>query len=505
MRPIIRTLSFFVKWLSEIARQPALMLLLVVGPFLVLLAFGRGVEIGGPKPRTIVVRTGEIDQPIDPLPEELSQFVDLVRETDDAQAARADLLAGRADAVLIVPRDPLLFLDQGQHVPLQVLIGEIDPVRASYARAFLRDQVATLNQQTIAKTITEAQATIEETGPIVEDAGGYLDRIQAARGDIDEVGRELTALRGALRPLIENAQSASSAALSLGSLLPGLRNTADQIDQLQSRLVELDATVGDLEAQVREAQTGDALPATSDIEDIRARLLEIQALAEDVQNIPAEVLSAPFELDLQQATPANLTFSEFYAPAVLALLIQHLSVSVAALSMSRTRLLNIVDLLRVAPVRASEVVVGHYLSYGTLALVVGFLLLGLMIWVLGVPVFGSWLLVLATIVAVTLTSLGIGFVTSLVTRSDQQATQVAMLFLLASIFFSGFAFSLDRITWPVRAVSYVLPSTYGIRTLQDVMLRGSHRHPEDLIVLAIAGAALMVLTMLLYRREVAPR
>ena len=39
MRAITRTLSFFSTWMAEVVRQPALMLSLVVGPFLLLLLF----------------------------------------------------------------------------------------------------------------------------------------------------------------------------------------------------------------------------------------------------------------------------------------------------------------------------------------------------------------------------------------------------------------------------------------------------------------------------------
>lgn len=55
MRPITRTLAFFSKWMAEVVRQPALMVSLVAGPFLVLLAFGQGVDVGGIRPRIIVV------------------------------------------------------------------------------------------------------------------------------------------------------------------------------------------------------------------------------------------------------------------------------------------------------------------------------------------------------------------------------------------------------------------------------------------------------------------
>ena len=84
------------------------------------------------------------------------------------------------------------------------------------------------------------------------------------------------------------------------------------------------------------------------------------------------------------------------------------------------------------------------------------------------------------------------------------ATLGATLILLASIFFSGLFFGLDRVTWPARAISYALPSTYSIRALQDEMLRGVVQHPNDIWILAGAALVLFVLAVVLFRREFSP-
>jgi hypothetical protein len=63
-----------------------------------------------------------------------------------------------------------------------------------------------------------------------------------------------------------------------------------------------------------------------------------------------------------------------------------------------------------------------------------------------------------------------------------------MLTLIASVFFGGFFIalgSLQPFTW---GVSYLLPVTYGIRNVQDVMLRGVR--PSDQFLLAPLGLAL---------------
>ena len=45
----------------------------------------------------------------------------------------------------------------------------------------------------------------------------------------------------------------------------------------------------------------------------------------------------------------------FFAPAVLALVLQHMGVTLTALSMVRERLSGAMDIFRVAPVRALEI------------------------------------------------------------------------------------------------------------------------------------------------------
>jgi ABC-2 type transport system permease protein len=326
--------------------------------------------------------------------------------------------------------------------------------------------------------------------------------MREASGEADSMRSDLLQLRDLLGSMSTSVDRLTSAAGAASFLVPGLSDAGEESQRLQQQFNTLRSTVDDLAAS---AEGEDAtLPTPEEIDAIDATLDEFEAASGDLSSIPPEVLSQPFVLHVEYAAHANLSFAAFYAPAVLVLLLQHLAITLGALSMARLRLLRLTDLLRVAPVRPGEVVVGHYLSYGMLCLVAGAALLGLMIWTLGVPVLGSWVAVIGTVVALVLASLGLGFVISLLSRNEHQAAQLAMVVLLASVFFSGFAFSLDQITLPVRGLSFLLPATYGIRTLQDVMLRGVLRHLEDIAILATAGVALLVFTVWLFRRDSRP-
>jgi ABC-2 type transport system permease protein len=100
-------------------------------------------------------------------------------------------------------------------------------------------------------------------------------------------------------------------------------------------------------------------------------------------------------------------------------------------------------------------------------------------------------------------SLGLGLFISTVVDSERQAVQVAMLVLLASVFFSGFVLPLDQFLPPLRIAAYTLPVTHGIQLLQDFMLRGGTNQSWELGVLGGIGVVLFLLTSLTLRRNLA--
>jgi hypothetical protein len=156
-----------------------------------LFAFGRGVEIGGPQPRTLIVRDGAPDEPLDPLPEELGEHIIVVGETTDVAYARRELDAGRVDAIAMLPNDSTALINSGRQAPIRVVLAEIDPVRRSYAFAFLSDQVATLNRHTIERAIGDAQSSAQEVTARMDEARGYVDLMREASGEANSMRSDL--------------------------------------------------------------------------------------------------------------------------------------------------------------------------------------------------------------------------------------------------------------------------------------------------------------------------
>lgn len=230
----------------------------------------------------------------------------------------------------------------------------------------------------------------------------------------------------------------------------------------------------------------------------------VQQLKGEVQqaglktSYPPEVLVSPVVFTATNQRGQALDFMTFYAPGVLALIVQHIAVTLGALSLVRERLLGAIELFRVAPVSINQLLIGKYLGYTLFIGIIVAALVALLVFTpLAVPFQGDVLLFLAFTLVFTLASLGIGFVISAWATSDSQAVQLSMLVLLMSIFFSGFFLPLENFTPLVRNVGYVLPLTHAISGFQAVMLRGLP--PSDFawtMMGALAGLTFVLVSVL---------
>jgi ABC-2 type transport system permease protein len=227
----------------------------------------------------------------------------------------------------------------------------------------------------------------------------------------------------------------------------------------------------------------------------------IQAGNAEAAAIPPDVVAAPTEARLVNLAPQAPTVTAFFGPAVLALILQHLAVSLVSLSLVRERTSGLMELFRISPVTAAEVIAGKVLAFGLLGFVVAGLTMLLLVNVLGVPSLadpGSLALVIGLLL---LASLGVGLFVAVISDSERQTVQLSLLVLLASVFFSGFVLAIDQFTPPVRALAYALPVTHGIQLLQDVMLRGTTTHVWQVAALGVIAAVTLVAAWLLLRRN----
>jgi ABC-2 type transport system permease protein len=228
-----------------------------------------------------------------------------------------------------------------------------------------------------------------------------------------------------------------------------------------------------------------------------------QGAGPEASQIPAAVIAAPTRASIDNVAQSQPSVVQYFAPAVLALILQHLALTLIALSVVRERNSGLFELFRVSPISTAELVTGKLIAYGLFAGAVALATVALLIVGFHVPVLAQpgWIALIAGLLVAA--SLGLGLLIAAVSDSEAHAVQLSLLVLLASVFFSGFVLSIDEFSEPVRSLIYLLPVANGIRLFSDFMFRGGTVVLWQLWLLAGLAVAYVGAAWLLLRRIVA--
>jgi ABC-2 type transport system permease protein len=498
-RGIIRSSAFIQKEINDILRQPQLILTLVLGPFLILFIFGVGYHNQARPLNTLFVAqpNSAFAQNIQQIQKSIGSTLVLSGITSDQNEALNRLRRGEVDLVIVVPDDAYTTILNNQQAVFTLYYGEIDPIQVSYIQYIGVLYSETVNHEVLRSITEQAQKNTANLHNDLQQAHQNLSTLRQAvqSGDNGTAQQKQQSVNSNI-DAITLAVGASLDFLSSVQQTNGA--TGGNTDQLQNTIKDL---------QQNNAQLNDGSSTSQD-----QRLAKIDKMDKDItdldtsltkfQKIDPAVIINPFRSVTKSIANVQPSESDFFTPAVLALLLQHLAVTFAALSIVRERSSGTMELFRVSPLSAGEALFGKYISYLLFGVVVAAILSALLIFGLHLPMLGSWVYFSLAVLAVLFTSLGIGFIISIISQTDSQAVQFSMIVLLASVFFGGFFINLDYLTTPVKVISWLLPTTYGTAMLRDITLRGNP--PSWLLLggLVAIGLALMLISWMLLRRYI---
>jgi ABC-2 type transport system permease protein len=160
----------------------------------------------------------------------------------------------------------------------------------------------------------------------------------------------------------------------------------------------------------------------------------MEDMAGNPEGVTPDILAEPVVHSTENIAQFEVDYMKFYAPSVLALLLQHIAATFAALSLVRDRLLGTNELFQATPLHAGEALLGKFLSYMLITLGIGGLLTIAIIFLLQVPFLGNPLTFLLMAVLEIAASLGWGFLISAVSKRESQAVQLTMIMPLTLVF-----------------------------------------------------------------------
>jgi ABC-2 type transport system permease protein len=483
MHVVTPILTVAIKELREVLRRPWQALVLIFGPLAMMILFGVGSNATPRPPRAIVVLPAGQDQPrlLQDYQRQFDKFLSVVEYTYDEVYARAQLDRYMIEAVVILPPAPYQTIAEGRQATIRVLYNQIDPLWRAAVPNFVQVLANEINRGIFVQNLGSQQAGLTVAAQDIDLLETILDIAitTADQGDRAAAREHVQAAENITERMTDTLSEAEPSSTTL-------RSTAERLGQ------ELQEAERRLAEENRSAAPADTRPLSDHLglTALRDRARQLKELLEQFTSVRPEVLIAPIVVETRNTARLTPDIVTFFAPSVLALLIQHLGVSLGALAIVRERLVGSFELYTVAPISTLELLLGKYLAQLLFTLLIAAAVVITLLSVLEVPLLGSpWRLTLI-VMLLAIASVGLGLLLSLIATSEHQAVQFAMLALLGVVFFSGFTLPLETLRAPARVVSYLLPATYGISLLQDVMLRGGPGSHLLLLTLAAIGVTL---------------
>ena len=166
-----------------------------------------------------------------------------------------------------------------------------------------------------------------------------------------------------------------------------------------------------------------------------------------------------------------------------------------ALSVTREIERGTMESLLSMPIKPVEVMFGKIIPYVMVGFLQTAIIIGIGIFLFGVPIFGS-LTMLAVLSTLFITAnLSIGYTFSTLAQNQLQAMQLSIMFFLPSILLSGFMFPFLGMPVWAQYVGECLPLTHYLRIVRAIMLKGAGL--QNLQYDTFALIALMLLAMII--------
>jgi ABC-type multidrug transport system permease subunit len=262
-------------------------------------------------------------------------------------------------------------------------------------------------------------------------------------------------------------------------------NTAEQLEG------SIQKTLGDFQLSERQVMI-DALP--EDVFDL-AKKLPVQVRKQFVS------MMEPWTTDHRILYNPKTRFIDYVVPGVIGLILQLITVTLMASTLARERESGTLFQLMVTALRRREIVLGKVIPYLAISIVLILFIIVLTAWHFEVQFNDPGALALICFLFL-LCSLGLGLLISAISRTQTQAIQFSVFFLLPVFVLSGAFAPLEQLPRAIRYISELFPLTHFCRAFRLVNLyRASPEfYAADLITLFAGVVITFVGAVYLLRR-----
>jgi ABC-2 type transport system permease protein len=229
----------------------------------------------------------------------------------------------------------------------------------------------------------------------------------------------------------------------------------------------------------------------------------IKALIRKVNRMGGELETSPIQSLVHVLYNPTLDDMIFIVPAMAGILMQLMSVNLAAVSVVRERELGTIEQILATPVRPIELMIAKTIPNMVVCSIAMAVVVGLGVFWFGVPFQGNPGLFVLLSLLFLFSGLGLGLVISTVAQTQRQAQQFTTLLMLLSLLLTGFIYPRAPMPGGIKAVSHLIPLTYFIRIIRGIFTKGVGVSFlwGDVMALAVYTAVLIVAATAAFRKR----
>lgn len=162
-----------------------------------------------------------------------------------------------------------------------------------------------------------------------------------------------------------------------------------------------------------------------------------------------------------------------FVPGVMGMILMLICAMMTSISIAREKEMGTMEILLVSPMPPLLIILSKAVPYFFLSCVNLTTILLLSVFVIGVPIAGSFPALLVLSLIFIFVALAFGLLISSLTDSQTVALLISgMALTLPVILLSGMMFPVDNMPWFLQAVSSVIPARWYIAAVKKIMIKG---------------------------------
>jgi drug efflux transport system permease protein len=195
--------------------------------------------------------------------------------------------------------------------------------------------------------------------------------------------------------------------------------------------------------------------------------------AERMNQRGGERVHPPVDARLRVWYNSSLESKNYVVPGLIAVILQIIAALLTSLTIAREWEMGTMEQLLSTPLRPVEIVIGKMAAYFVVGLLDSLISLLVGLFIFGVPLRGSVLLLSVSVCMFLFGALFWGIFISAVAKTQLQAYQMGILSsFLPAFLLSGFVYSIETMPAIIQVITYVIPARYVVTIMKGVFLKG---------------------------------